>query len=66
MLNSTAQPQSRKETPPPLACPCGGKEMVLVRVNPPLGALPELRTYRCGQCGAVETIEVRRPMPATG
>jgi hypothetical protein len=33
--------------------------MMLVRVNPKLGALPELRTYRCGQCGAVETVEVK-------
>ncbi len=36
--------------------------MTLVRVNPKLGALPELRTYRCGQCGAVETVEVKRPV----
>lgn len=35
--------------------------MTLVRVNPKLGALPELSTYRCGLCGAVETVEVRRP-----
>jgi hypothetical protein len=52
------------EIPPPLACPCRGEAMALVRVNPRLGALPELRTYRCGQCGAVETIEVKQPARA--
>ena len=48
----------------PLACPCEGKAMVLVRVSPKLGALPELRTYRCGQCGAVETVEVKPSVAA--
>ncbi len=54
----TAEPRpTEQKQPPPLACPCEGKAMTLVRVNPKLGALPELRTYRCGQCGAVETVE---------
>lgn len=48
----------------PLACPRDGEAMVLVRVNPRLGALPELRTYRCALCGAVETVEVRPPVSA--
>ena len=38
--------------------------MALVRVNPRLGALPELRTYRCAKCGAVETVEVKQPVSA--
>ncbi len=36
--------------------------MVLVRVMPRLGALPELRTYRCEKCGLVETVEVKQPV----
>jgi hypothetical protein len=38
--------------------------MTLVRVTPKLGALPELRTYRCARCGAVETVEAGRPVAA--
>ena len=34
--------------------------MTLVRVTPGLGGFPELRTYRCDHCGAVETLETRR------
>lgn len=44
---------------PSLVCPRDGKAMTLARVDPKLGALPELRTFRCEQCGAVETVEVR-------
>lgn len=43
----------------PLACPRDGVAMTLVRVSPKVGAMPELRTYRCERCGAVETVEVR-------
>ena len=49
---------------PSLACLCEGGQMALIRINPKLGALPELRTYRCGQCGAVETVEVKQAVPA--
>ncbi len=52
-----------EETPPP-ACPRDGAAMTLVRVNPRLGALLELRTYRCGRCGAVETVEVKQLAPS--
>jgi len=38
--------------------------MALVRVNPRLGALPELRTYRCGRCGTVETVEIKHSVAA--
>ena len=31
--------------------------MTLVRSSPGVATLPELRTYRCNQCGYVETIE---------
>ena len=38
---------------------CNGGAMELVRSNPGIGSLRELRTYRCAHCGHVETIEVR-------
>jgi len=40
--------------------------MTLVRVTPGLGAFPELRTYRCDCCGAVETVETKRPVALAG
>ena len=33
--------------------------MALARVTPKLGGLPELRTFRCEDCGEVETYEVQ-------
>jgi hypothetical protein len=39
-------------------CPKCGAAMRLVRVTPRLGALPELRTFRCTDCGHVVTVEV--------
>jgi hypothetical protein len=33
--------------------------MKLVKSIPRIGSHPELRTYRCAQCGHVETIEVK-------
>jgi hypothetical protein len=32
--------------------------MRLVRVTPRLGALPELKTFHCGDCDHVVTVEV--------
>ncbi len=64
MSNTPAELRPREEKPSLPACPCEGSEMALVRVNPRLGALPELRTYRCAKCGAVETVEVRQPVAA--
>ena len=34
---------------------CGG-DMTCVRTVPKLGPHPELRTYQCRECGAVETL----------
>ncbi|MEJ2623895.1 MAG: hypothetical protein P8Z80_04945 [Pseudolabrys sp.] len=48
------------------ACSCGGGAMTLVRVTPGLGGFPELRTYRCDRCGAVETVEARQPVALAG
>lgn len=59
-----ANPRPIEEAPPTVACPHDGQAMVLVRVTPRLGALPELRTYRCEKCGAVETVEVKQPAAA--
>jgi len=51
------------QTQPDLSAPrcarCNGGAMKLVRSNPGIASLPELRTYRCAQCGHVETIEAR-------
>ena len=64
MSSLSAQARPHEEKPSPLACPRDGEQMALVRITPRLGALPELRTYRCARCGAVETIEVRQPVAA--
>jgi hypothetical protein len=40
-------------------CPCEGKPMKIAFVSPKAGPLPELWTFRCEQCGHVETIEAR-------
>ena len=61
---TAANPPVQEQRQPSLDCPCAGRQMALIRVNPKLGALPELRTYRCGQCGAVETVEVKQAVPA--
>lgn len=58
---SKARPTKEKRQLP-LVCLRDGKVMTLVRVTPKLGAMPELRTYRCEHCGAVETVEVRPPV----
>jgi len=42
------------------AC-CAGEGFVLVGSAPAVGPLPELQTFRCRQCGHVETIEAARP-----
>jgi len=44
--------------PRPPDCTCDGEGLVLVRSVPRVGAMPELRTYRCEACGHVETREV--------
>ncbi len=40
--------------------------MTLVRTLPRVGSFPELRTYRCAHCGAVETVEAGQPVALTG
>jgi hypothetical protein len=42
------------------AC-CAGEAFVLVGTAPAVGPLPELQTFRCRQCGYVETVEASRP-----
>jgi hypothetical protein len=39
---------------PPRPCGDCGREMTLAALLPRLGALPELRSYRCAACGNVE------------
>lgn len=40
-------------------CPDCGKPMLPARSVPRLGGLPELRTFKCENCGAVVTEEVQ-------
>jgi hypothetical protein len=40
-----------------IACIHCGARMTLVQVMPKLGALPELRTFRCTACGVARTTE---------
>jgi len=39
-------------------CPACASLMVLERVAPKLGPLPELRTYKCLKCGKTVALEV--------
>jgi hypothetical protein len=39
-------------------CPQCEGTMTLVRITPKIGALPELRSYRCGECEEVITVEL--------
>jgi hypothetical protein len=32
-------------------CPNCGRPMHLTRITPRSGGLPEMRTYKCGECG---------------
>jgi hypothetical protein len=48
------RPQFQQRPPD---CTCNGDGLVLVRRVPRVAAMPELNTYRCPECGHVETIE---------
>jgi DNA-directed RNA polymerase subunit RPC12/RpoP len=41
-------------------CPDCGAPMVCVRTFPKLGNIPEMRSYRCVECGHIETGSVTR------
>ena len=43
------------------SCPTCGKQMILIRDVPGLGALPPLRIYKCQECGVplTETEEAK-------
>lgn len=47
----------------PPDCTCSGEGLVLVWQQPRVGGIPELKTYRCPECGHVETIETGRTTP---
>lgn len=48
-------PQSNRPAPP--SCACNGEALELVVTAPRVGPFPELRTYRCSDCGHVVTVE---------
>lgn len=52
---STARPDTSIPRPP--GCHCNGETLELVLTAPRVGPFPELRTYRCAECGHVETVE---------
>jgi DNA-directed RNA polymerase subunit RPC12/RpoP len=58
-MGAEEQSQSEPQDSAPQCPRCGGGTMQLVRSNPGIGSLRELRTYRCARCGHVETIEAR-------
>lgn len=41
-------------------CSCNQKPMKLAFVSPKVGPLAELLTFRCAQCGHVDTIEAAK------
>ena len=46
------------QSPPDLSCRvCRGQALELALTVPRVGPLPELRTYRCADCGHVVTVE---------
>lgn len=42
---------------PACTCTCNGEALELVVTAPRVGPFPELRTYRCADCGHVVTLE---------
>ena len=59
---SMASDQPKFQMLPP-DCTCSGEGLTLVWEQPGVGAMPELRTYRCPECGHVETIELSHIAP---
>lgn len=53
MMQWTSDP----ELSAPPACACNGEALELVFTAPRVGPFPELRTYRCSDCGHVTTLE---------
>lgn len=53
-MSSANEPQTR---PIPPCRDCDGGSLELVSTAPRVGPFPELRTYRCAECGHVVTVE---------
>jgi hypothetical protein len=54
---SNEQPSKVAQEQAAPQCARDGSAMKLVRSSPKVGSFPELLTYRCNLCGAVETVE---------
>jgi len=50
VMRDSLQPSERPVVSRPL-CPNCGRPMHLDRVTPRTGGLPELRSFKCGECG---------------
>ena len=42
----------------PPDCTCDGERLIIVKRVPRVGAMPELCTWRCDDCGHVVTLEM--------
>jgi hypothetical protein len=50
-------PSAEPDLADPPTCACNGEALELVLTVPRVGPFPELRTYRCRDCGHVVTVE---------
>jgi len=57
LLSSMASDQPQFQTLP-TDCTCNGERLILVWKQPRVGAMHQIRTYRCPECGHVETLEI--------
>lgn len=55
MVMPRVDPDSDDHLPP--SCTCDGDALELVLTAPRVGPFPELRTFRCNDCGHVVTVE---------
>ena len=56
-VNAMPQPSPDSDPPEHPACTCNGRRLELVLTAPRVGPFPELKTYRCPECGHVVTVE---------
>jgi len=54
MVPADDSPTSESASP---ACPCDGSALELVGMTPRVGPYPELKTFRCRNCGEIFTLE---------
>lgn len=55
-MNAEKQDNGDKLQQGPI-CDCNGQAMKLINTIPRIGSYPELHTFRCRNCGRVESVE---------